>query len=77
MLYKHERCKQPLPPNWRKPDKGKGKGRGKIRGRQQGSSDSERSRTPTLDPRSAEAKAKVPCRHRKKGTRRNGDNKCP
>ena len=73
--YKHEKCSAPLPPGFVKKRKGKGKGKGKGTppGSQPGSP---RSRSSSPDPRTAEQKAKVLCRHHKRGLCRLGD-KCP
>ena len=70
--YKHEKCSTPPPPGFVKTRKGKGRGKRKSCSR----SSSLDSRASTPDPRSAEQKAKVACRHFKKGSCRLGD-KCP
>ena len=70
--YKHERCTTPLPDGWRKGSRGRGRG-----GRGGGRGNRERSASPGKpDPRTAEEKAKVECRHHKRGSCRLGD-KCP
>ena len=69
---KRDKCSTPPPPGFVKTRKSKGRGKGKARSR----SSTPDSRASTPDPRSAEQKAKVACRHFKKGSCRLGD-KCP
>ena len=61
--YKHEKCSTPLPDGWSK------------RGRKEKDKGKSRSPSPErkLDPRTAEAKAQVPCRHFAKGKYTKGD----